>query len=77
MDAIHHLIDIGDFPRWINVANHYGLVRIPTRIYGIYRQFLIMEQIDYGLTLEDIIIKPRNEKMAAKLKQSFPDRIEE
>ncbi len=75
MDAIHHLVDIGNFPRWIKAAGHYWLVRIPTKTIWIYRQFLLMEQIDGGLSLEDITLKPRNKKMEIKLKENFPDKV--
>lgn len=34
-----------------------------------------MEQIDGGLSLEDIVLRPRNKKMADKLKENFPDKV--
>lgn len=77
MDQITHLLELGWLPRWIHTPIQYGVLTIPRDTYaagrtGIaYDKFMIMEKIDSGVSVFDIVDNPRSDKLAEAIKKEF------
>lgn len=77
MDQIVHLLELGWLPRWIRTPIQYGVLRIPRNTYAngrtgtAYDKFMIMEKIDSGVSVFDIVDNPRSDKLSAAIKKEF------
>lgn len=64
MDVIQHFLDVGWVPRWIQKPAQYGYMTIPNKDWnGGCVDYLLMDKIDHGVTVEDIKNGCRNEKI--------------
>lgn len=62
MDIIAHILDLGSLPRWIQTPTHYAMLNIPKRGEEPSKNFILMEKIDHGVTVIDILSKSEREK---------------
>ena len=64
-------------PRWIHTPVQYGVLTIPRDTYAAgrtataYDKFMIMEKIDSGVSVFDIVDNPRSAKLAEAIKKEF------
>lgn len=64
MDRIHYFLEISGLPRWIKSPSQYGYMSIPNdTASGGCTDYLLMEKIDSGITVEDIKYGPRTPKL--------------
>ncbi|MBP7806351.1 hypothetical protein KA057_01580 [Candidatus Gracilibacteria bacterium] len=77
MDQIAHLLELGGLPRWVHTPIQYGILTIPRDVYASGRtgtafdKFMIMEKIDSGVSVFDIVDNPRSDKLSAAIKREF------
>lgn len=57
MDKLKYVIESGNVPRWIDLPEHYGVVEFINRS-GQRETFSFMQQVDDGVTLEDVLSDP-------------------
>jgi hypothetical protein len=71
MDMIDHLVNLGPLPRWIKTPPHYAMLNIPQKKPGeCSKNFILMEKIDHGVTVKDII-EPRSNHMKEAIIREF------
>jgi hypothetical protein len=75
MDRLYQLFEEGKkknlIPGWISIPKHYGYLTPPMSARN-NRQYLIMEQVDAGVTVEDIIsISDRGATEREKVEKRF------
>lgn len=70
MDIIEHLLNLGSLPRWIKTPTHYAMLNIPRTKDHPSRNFVMMDKIDHGVTVQDII-KPRDNLMRSYVLKEF------
>ncbi len=70
MDIIEHLLDLGSIPRWIKTPTHYAMLNLPRTSDYPSRNFIMMDKIDSGVTVKDII-EPRDSLMRSYIIREF------
>lgn len=67
MDKIQEIMESGEIPRWIHVPVHFwAFIMPPDSTSNKWREFLLMEVVDHGVTGEDL------KRAAKKESERFP-----